>query len=278
MNKCDQITAGFGDLHDGEIEGALGESMRRHLDDCVTCREDYKWYGITVQALNNLDTVTPPSDFLEKLQSRLDYESPYSRVRYFFKNLLSTAPYMPLPAGVTALTVIIAVGLLLYNQSPVDSTSVVGLSGSNSLSTGLDMARNVNTVRVASSNPTPLTAKSLNISNDAYSENILLPTIAEKIGADNLTVESSSVDHAVESLKQILPNIQGMVVDEKQRTLIGEKIVTVLIPSDAYGNLTSELVNHGAVAVGLGSGAAASEPTKKDGNNVLLYIRFVNMQ
>lgn len=278
MNKCDQITVGFGDLHDGEIEQALGESMRRHLDDCVTCREEYKWYGITIQALNNLDPATPPSDFLEQLHQRLDYDSPYSRVRYFFKNLFSTAPYMPLPAGVTALTVIIAVGLLLYNhQTPGELPSPVGTSGANSISAGMDMARTMNSVRVASSNPSPLTPKSLNISNDAYTDNFLLPTVAEKIGADNLTVESSSVDKAVESLKQILPNIQGVVVDEKQRTTVGEKIVTILIPSDAYGNLTSELVNHGAVAVGLGNGSAA-EPTKKDGNNVLLYIRFVNMQ
>ena len=50
-----------------------------------------------------------------------------------------------------------------------------------------------------------------------------------------------------------------------------------MIPSESYANLTTELINHGAVAAGAGNSTSA-EPAKKDGNNVLLYIRFVHVR
>jgi hypothetical protein len=70
-----------------------------------------------------------------------------------------------------------------------------------------------------------------------------------KIGTDMLTVESPSIDQAVESLKKILPGIQGKILEEQNRQ-VGGTTLTVVIPYQAYGHLTTELVHHGAVAVG----------------------------
>jgi hypothetical protein len=125
----------------------------------------------------------------------------------------------------------------------------------------------------------PLISKSMpdSLGNNIETVSRNFPTIADRIGADNLTVESPSIDQAVESLKRILPNIQGRLVDENNRGRVGEVVVGVMIPSDAYGNLTSELINHGAVASGMKDAEAKSpSPTKGEGNNVLLYIRFVH--
>jgi len=99
-------------------------------------------------------------------------------------------------------------------------------------------------------------------------------TIADRLGADNLTVESASIDSALESLKKILPNIQGQLVDQRNPGN-GGVVVGVLIPPSAYGRLTTELINHGAVESGAGSEIQPGPPLKKEGNNVLLYIRFV---
>ena len=99
--------------------------------------------------------------------------------------------------------------------------------------------------------------------------------MVDRIGGDNLTVESPSVDQAVASVKKILPDIDGRLVEEKSPGKVGEKILGVLIPSGAFSNLTTELVNHGAVAVGLGPESSAPAPSKSGPNNVMLYIRFV---
>ena len=43
----------------------------------------------------------------------------------------------------------------------------------------------------------------------ALESNVTYPSIADKIGADNLTVESQSVDEALNSLKKVLPDIKA---------------------------------------------------------------------
>ena len=99
-------------------------------------------------------------------------------------------------------------------------------------------------------------------------------TIADRIGADNLTVESRSIDQAVESLKKMLPNIEGKLVVERTRGGIGEKVLRVMIPSRAYADLTTELINHGAVESGAGADINPPIISKKSRDKVLLYIRF----
>jgi hypothetical protein len=120
---------------------------------------------------------------------------------------------------------------------------------------------------------TPPNPKSLGDKAEASAGRFL--TVAERIGGDNLTVESPSVENAVESLKRILPDISGRLVEEKSRDRIGERVLGVLIPSGAYGHLATELVNHGAVQLGAGPDKSTPAPSRAGNNNVILYIRFV---
>ena len=99
------------------------------------------------------------------------------------------------------------------------------------------------------------------------------PTVADELGADNLTVESPHIDLALQTLKKILPDIQGKLVDEKFKGVRGETLVGVIIPSNRYGDLATALVNHGAIEVGAQSQESPA-PTKVDSGNVRLYIRF----
>ena len=64
MSECERISALFGDVCDDQADGESKRYFDHHLQNCPNCREDLKWYGITVQALTNLDRVPPPSDFL----------------------------------------------------------------------------------------------------------------------------------------------------------------------------------------------------------------------
>jgi hypothetical protein len=300
MSECERISGLFGELHEEQVNTEIETVVWKHLDRCPGCREDFKWYGVTVRALTNLERVNPPREFMAQLNARL-YSTPSSSFLDFFRNIFSSAPYvLPLPVGVSALALIAVTGFVFYNYSNTDvMQSLVSYQSlydpgarpkqaarmaANGPGTGKPQMKVSSVMPASESKPLipaprlPLLAKS---TPDSLGSNIeavsrSFPTIADRIGADNLTVESPSIDQAVESLKRILPNIQGRLVDENNHGHVGEVVVGVMIPSDAYGNLTTELINHGAVAAGMkGSEVSSPAPVRKEGNNVLLYIRFV---
>lgn len=299
MSECERISGLFGELHEEQVNTEIETVVWKHLHSCPGCREDFKWYGMTVRALANLERVAPPREFMTQLNARL-HNSPSSSFLDFFRNMFSSAPYvLPLPVGVSALAFIAVTGFVLYNyshtdimpslvsyQSPYDAGTSAGARIAGKGIGSKQPQMQVSTVMPASetqpSSPAPRLPLLSKATPDSSGPNIetvsrSFPTIADRIGADNLTVESPSIDQAVESLKRILPNIQGRLVDENSRGHVGEVVVGVMIPSDAYGNLTTELINHGAVAAGMKDSEVKSPaPAKKEGNNVLLYIRFVH--
>ncbi len=302
MSECERISGLFGELHDERVDGETETVVWKHLHCCPECKEDFKWYGMTVRALTNLERVAPPREFMAQLNARL-HDAPSSSLLNYFRNFFSSAPYvLPLPVGVSALAFIAVAGFVLYNyshtemmpslasyQSMYDPGTRPNADARIAVKDAGAMQPHqmqVSTLMPASetkpSSPAahlPLLSKSMpdSLGNNIETVSRNFPTIADRIGADNLTVESPSIDQAVESLKRILPNIQGRLVDENNRGRVGEVVVGVMIPSDAYGNLTTELINHGAVASGMKDAEAKSpSPTKGEGNNVLLYIRFVH--
>lgn len=300
MNECERICNLFWELQEQQLDSNTERIVKEHLHNCTCCREDLKWYGITVKALINLDSVAPPEDFLAQLRSRL-YSSPTpSSYLQYFKNLLASSPYMPLPVGVSALALIVVLGFVVYNNAPNPVTpqtttaqssldSVVrssALASSTSGSTGHRQSDKGGADRFlarglesTSSNPSgPLTSYAMSAPRP-LGESVTgrpLPTVADVLGADNLTVESRSTKSAVESLKKMLPNIEGRLVHERSQDGIDETILAVLIPSTAYSRLTTELIKHGTVAAGAGSGALPPTRSTTDNNSVVLYIRFVN--
>jgi hypothetical protein len=301
MSECERISDLFGELHEEQVDTETETVVWKHLHSCPGCREDFKWYGMTVRALTNLERVAPPREFITQLNARL-HNAPSSSFLDFFRNIFSSAPYvLPLPVGVSALALIAVSSFVLYNYSHTDmmpsltayqsfydpgtrsnADPRLAAKGTGAKQPLMEVSTLMPASETTPSSPAPrlpLVAKSIPDSVGSNIETVSrsFPTIADRIGADNLTVESPSIDQAVESLKRILPNIQGRLVDENSRGHVGEVVVGVMIPSDAYGNLTTELINHGAVAAGMKDSEAKSPaPIKKEGNNVLLYIRFVH--
>jgi hypothetical protein len=117
MNECKRMSDLFGALHDDQLDGEVAESVRRHLSNCSECREDFKWYGFTVHALTSLERVSPPREFMVQVRTRLDAAQPALSLDSF-RNIFSLFPNLPLPVGVTALTLIAVIGLSLYNYGP----------------------------------------------------------------------------------------------------------------------------------------------------------------
>jgi len=265
MKECERITDLFGRLHDDEADGEIGELVRDHLYNCPGCREEYKWYTLTIQALGSLETVSAPQNFVTQLSSKL-YSEPSRPFLDFFRNLFSNSPYMPLPVGVVSLFAVVVIGLTVYHTQPIVAPSAPSVTHEQPVQAGVIAPGKLGGIVAANTPSQPLSPSDAFPILPGQTSKAPFPTIAELIGADNLTVESPSVDKALASLQRILPNIQGQQLLEK-RDNKGEVVLAVLIPSDSYGHLTTELVQHGAVAAGV-------DP-KKDGNNVLLYIRFV---
>lgn len=283
MSECQRVSDLFGELHDDQVDGAIDLYARNHLHDCPGCREDFKWYGFTVQALNQLEKVSPPANFLSQLDTKLQTSSSFFD---FFRDFFGGAPRIPLPVGAAALAFIAVMSIALYNHRPDVAPSMATSPGLEQLqpnvtSSGAGMAaadaRRLRPKTLATSTGGSLYAMPGRGEFESVASH-RFPTIADRIGADNFTVESSSIDNAVESLKRILPQIQGQLIDEKSRLNLGEKVIAVLIPSEAYGHLTTELINHGAVAAGATGPDISQAPAKKEGNNVLLYIRFIHTQ
>jgi hypothetical protein len=303
MNECERIRDLFGEFQDRLLDSDKERLVNEHLHGCSICQEDFKWYGYTVHALVSLDRVHPPEDFMVQLRSKL-YSTPQpSSSLQFVRNLFNFSPYLPLPVGVTTLAFIAVLGFLVYNNvpNPVVTTSEAMLSSSDSSarpSAGSTIQSSGSAARLADATGSVsgilgkgvqggLTPGSAPMSQYAMStprpigesgriNARYLPTLADAVGADNLTVESRSVDTAIDSLKRILPNIQGQLIGEATRDRLGEIVLGVRIPSNAYGHLTSELINHGAVAVGAGSDSQPPLRVPADSNNVVLYIRFVD--
>jgi len=299
MKECERVNDLFGELYDRGIDHEVETSLREHLNCCTCCREEFKWYGLTVQVLADLERISPPNDFLRQVRTRLYTPPPGFSFRVFFSSVFSSAPYMPLPIGVTALAFVVVVGFVMYNHMPytgasgaapvaVQAPASSARSGPESRLSAWDMRGNAevpwrNQIPGRPLHDTPTG------SSASYPQYVMSPpqqiekalprgefrTVADLIGADNLTVESPSPERAVESLKRMLPDIHGQLVAEKPRTP-REWILGIVIPSKAYGPLTTELINHGNVAVGAGSETDPPPPTPKDDNNVLLHIRFIN--
>jgi len=266
MNDCQRMSDLFGALHDEQLEGEIAESVRQHLSNCAECRDDFKWYGFTVHALAGLEKVSPPRDFLAQFRARVDAAQP---VPFFesFRNILTLIPHIPLPVGVTALALMTVVGLSLYNYGPMYAVQTAASGYSSPKSETGPSAKGIVPLMARSHENTSASGMS---PGAAYPFRAM-PAAQDRIGTNMLTVESPSIDQAVESLKKILPDIQGKVLEEQNRQ-IGGTLLTVVIPLQAYGNLTTELVNHGAVAVGPRKDNSSSTV---DPGAMRLHIHFV---
>jgi hypothetical protein len=301
MSECDQISGMFLELHEENVDSETRSRCYDHMNECRCCREEFRWYSTAVKALAGLERVSPPRDFMVQLDRRLDAVSSRSWLN-FLKYLTVTAPRMPLPAGVAALLCIVLIGYALYRQPPVEVAHQAGTLISTPVATAKAAAKpsapvtGRATIAAVSgdgalatasypslSNPStnlprlPLTTPESGFSGAKSAQN-LMPTVADRLGADNLTVVSARPEEAQELLKRILPGLHGTVVREELQPNAREGLIRIIIPPDAYGSLTRALVDHGDIESGAGVGVDPPKPVQEQGNGILLHVRFVRPQ
>ncbi len=298
MKECNLICGSFLALQDGDGSQQLHEQAAEHFDTCPHCRQEFQWYGLAVQALAQVEPVEPPPDFLRQLNRKLDELGPPSyldRIREFFSFF---TPHIPVPVGVSALVACGVLGVLLYNEGPIPNPvswwstvtqehATANVSGQN-LGHSTDPHRTVapekrrpisHAIPVESPHIPPLATTSKRLIPGGYRtlSSSSRPTIADIVGADNLTVESHTAAAAVESLKRVLSGIKGRVLEEKAKNSGGEIVLGVAIPSSQYGAMNSELLNHGALISGAGSDVQPPKTLLED-DYVKVYIRFTRPQ
>ena len=288
MIDCQRIADYFGVVYEGDSDAQTEKMVKDHLESCPACREDFKWYGVTVQALANLEQIAPPNDFLRRVNERIDQNpSPFQSILSQIKNLLNSIPTAPVPVGAASLAFVSVLCFFVYNYATpeVGQLGKTAVEAKSSAQTApVEVVSLPAQTQVVASAPFAPQAAPFSRAYVPYdgagrlrSSSVAwrFPTVADQIGADNLTVESPQIDLALKTLKDILPGIQGKLIDEQFKGSLGETLVGVIIPSNRYGDLTSALVNHGAVEVGARSLESDSPaPAKVDSRNVRLYIRF----
>ncbi len=104
MSECERISGLFGELHEEQVDSETETVVWKHLHSCPGCKEDFKWYGMTVRALTNLDRVAPPREFIAQLNSETSLRPllflPGLSPKYlFFRTFCSAAPCGCLCAG-----------------------------------------------------------------------------------------------------------------------------------------------------------------------------------
>lgn len=297
MKECEQIGDLFGELHDQDLESEIEKAAREHLRNCSGCREEFKWYGITVQALTQLERVNPPEHFLDQLNVRLQTCSPTYSFRDSFRNLFSAFPQFPVPVGVTCLTLVMAVawGVYSYNPpvsvptgasqtlayAPVGSTESTDAAGRGAIQANGATRKTLMAGIAKGVTPGDGTHPAYPIPNASLTNPFTpplsaLPASTNTIGSDNLTVESPSINMTVASLKKVLPNLHGTLVEEKTPDGKRETVLAVKIPPQSWPYLTTELINHGAVEVAGTEEQALPQADVPDNAKVLIRIRIVN--
>ncbi len=302
MKECNLICGSFLALQDRDGSEELREQAARHFDACPHCRQEFEWYGVAVLALSQIEPLEPPPDFLKQLNRKLDELQPPSylgKIKEFFS---FSALHIPVPVGVCALVVCALMGVLLYQGPLLDPFSLVSKVRPEPATSKLSApglgAHPVFPSTVASERRpappvsipvessqmpplaamTPTTKRRLTGDYGTLSKSLRAPTIADIVGADNVTVESHTAATVVESFKHhVLPRLNGRILEEKVKDSEGEILLGVAIPSSAYGEMNSELLNHGALVSGAGSGVRPPMRSKTD-DYVRVYIRFTKPQ
>ena len=111
---CENVSSLYGKIFDGEADDADHKALEDHLRVCSDCKDDYNWYKFSLQALNNLEPVSPPTDFLEQLNKRIQPRSKLTGFKYFVRNFLDSIPQLPVPVGVASLALIAIFAFMIY--------------------------------------------------------------------------------------------------------------------------------------------------------------------
>ena len=68
---CERLRGRFDAYHDGELSPFLFEVVRRHLDACAGCLDEYRLFEGAIETLRRLDAPEVPPRLLRKVVENL---------------------------------------------------------------------------------------------------------------------------------------------------------------------------------------------------------------
>jgi hypothetical protein len=115
--NCSEFIAGFSEYYDGR-DGSPDDSMRAHLEECVSCRRYHRVVTRGGQLLRELPPPSVPPDFHPRLQHRIYHVE---------DEAVLTRPVGSGTTGATALAMAILLTVVAWSPSVTGSAPTVEL-------------------------------------------------------------------------------------------------------------------------------------------------------
>ena len=108
---CNGIQKRLSEYIDGALDEQTARTVEKHISTCKDCKEEYDSLSAVVKALNTLEPMTAPADFLEKIHERM---KPRSQVNRLFRKLF--VPFkIKIPLQLAAAAVVSILVVLVFN-------------------------------------------------------------------------------------------------------------------------------------------------------------------
>ncbi len=112
---CAAIQKLLSEYIDGTLDAKSVQVVEKHISVCEDCKESLASLSAMVEALNALEPVEPPADFLEKIHQRMEPRSDFSRI--FRKLFVPFKIKIPLQLAAAATASILVVMVLFHQKS-----------------------------------------------------------------------------------------------------------------------------------------------------------------
>jgi predicted anti-sigma-YlaC factor YlaD len=73
--KCDEATALFLSVHDGDVSDSEKKAFFDHLDSCDNCRSEWEAYLITLNEVSGMYPLAPPDEFAKRVKQAIGRRS-----------------------------------------------------------------------------------------------------------------------------------------------------------------------------------------------------------
>ncbi len=108
---CKQITGWLSEYVDGTLEQTKRDQLEAHIETCAACRDDVTSLRQTLALLNEIESVPPPPDLLQRIHTQISEEDAVQKRSLWL--ILRT----PQAQSAIAASVLITLGLYLFHHT-----------------------------------------------------------------------------------------------------------------------------------------------------------------
>lgn len=220
---CKEIEELLSAYLDKVLDAETEQKVLEHLTGCSRCRAELDSLQTTIEMLNQLPEIEPPSNFREELRKKLAAEATTKKVVEINSGKKKAKKWLPVVAVAAMFFLVVAIGQLAGQLGVTDLMDFRMGSGSSSpsvaSSSGRDKAED--SVAMFDAAPEPSSAKIMDEGyGGTYENRVIMP---EGAISQNLTVKPTS---GVQG--------DGIAVEESRQGEIEEEIGIMAEDADSY--------------------------------------------